>query len=520
MLNSHHEENNSEPINDISHVEIHHSDPTIGTILSKTKRSDKRKNSNQSTQNPVPTPSRTKYEEKLPFPRFGEKLDQKATLPKEQVNEMVNERKNILFSLLKVDRQRREKDISIGEFIPELNAVKTLQMKGKIGSDMGFSVRKENLCERIRNNPAVYVEGLDEKLIIRQDSENAYRFLHIEEALYLIDIGALILIFEKEPYQLCNLSIQEKKVIARVGHVVASIQEAFALFIRHSSISKHFFRNPEDLINSFLAYSYLKKLGFSIQRHDKDREEKMKTKLERQKMKKNQKEETKIEDSTHENVSTQDQLQHPRTENEKKKRKIDSNEKLEKTPLQSFDTPTPIMPKKSSTRVLWSTFDWFSQQQVSEDFETNVIPLAYNLELKDEQLLEQQLLFDTLNIIKSGIYISHDKSIITTDSSLRSTLGSSSHSSMGSSEQIMFDVWKPGVSFNEPPSMIIIVTSFSNSTVPTINDIFKVGEHGSNQIPIFHCVIGDGGSVMFMNLCPCEIENLYLTSPTNHGSFK
>ncbi|KAF0981554.1 hypothetical protein FDP41_012211 [Naegleria fowleri] len=530
MSNHHQEEENK------SKAEIQHSDSSLVTNTSTTKRKEKRKNSDQNTQSQmtVSSSSISKHEERLPFPRFGEKLDQKSTLPQEQINQMINERKNILFQLLKVDRQRREKDISIGEFIPEENAVKTIQMKGKIGSDMGFTIRKENLCERIRKNPTVYVEGLDEKLIIRQDSENAFRFLHIEEALYLIDVGSLILIVEKEPYQLCHLEIQEKKVIeARVGYLVASVQEAFALFIRHSSISKHFFRNPEDLINSFLAYSYLKKLGFSIQRHDKDREEKKKKKqLERQIKYKKQKEELKnnIIDTTHEeDISGEDQLLPPQTsntENEKKKRKIDNTENLEKPQLQSFDTPKVITSKqqnKANSRVLWSTFEWFSQQTANDEFHDAISPLIYNLELKDEQLLEQQQLFNTLNIIKCGLcsYSSPMRDVMNTTTSADSSSSTdmmdfSTHSTEGTIkafEPIMFDVWKPGVSLNDSPSMIIIVTSFSNSTVPTINDIFKVSEQGArfNQIPIFHCVIGESGSVMFMNLCPCEIENLLLT---------
>ncbi|KAF0981405.1 hypothetical protein FDP41_012515 [Naegleria fowleri] len=293
------------------------------------------------------------------------------------------------------------KDISIGEFIPEENAVKTIQMKGKIGSDMGFTIRKENLCERIRKNPTVYVEGLDEKLIIRQDSENAFRFLHIEEALYLIDVGSLILIVEKEPYQLCHLEIQEKKLLRLV---ITSKQQ-----------------------------------------------------------------------------------------------------------------------NKANSRVLWSTFEWFSQQTANDEFHDAISPLIYNLELKDEQLLEQQQLFNTLNIIKCGLcsYSSPMRDVMNTTTSADSSSSTdmmdfSTHSTEGTIkafEPIMFDVWKPGVSLNDSPSMIIIVTSFSNSTVPTINDIFKVSEQGArfNQIPIFHCVIGESGSVMFMNLCPCEIENLLLT---------
>ena len=46
--------------------------------------------------------------ERLPFPRFGEKLDQRAIISKEELDLRINERKESLYTLLQQERSKRE----------------------------------------------------------------------------------------------------------------------------------------------------------------------------------------------------------------------------------------------------------------------------------------------------------------------------------------------------------------------------------------------------------------------------
>ncbi|EFC44380.1 predicted protein [Naegleria gruberi] len=333
-----------------------------------------------------------------------------------------------------------------------MNAVKVLHLKGKLTANMGFSVRRENLCPRLDQYPSVYIEGLDLKIISRQDGERAFKFLHIEEALYLIDVGTLILIHEKDPMDIKTIEVDSKSYNVRCGNVISTVQEAYSLFLRYSNQLNSLYKYPEDLLNSFIAYSYLKKLGFSVQRHSIDHI---------------------IKD-----------------EKESKKRKVENN-----TPIETKQTKSQSKRKKKERKAcdFPNTYPYTMTNQESIDVlsdESNK-PLVYNMKLEDSQELNLQQLFNTLNIVQ------HEK--------FNSNVNNET-------ERIMFDVWKSGTTdLKSPPAMVVIITSFSRSTVPPIEDVFRM-HNMFGTIPIFYCMVGDSGSILFMNIAPFEIENLNMPS--------
>jgi len=293
-------------------------------------------------------------------------------------------------------------------------------------------------------------------------------------------LGSLVILHEKSPQQLISVRVENEQVMARSCHVISTIQESYSLFMKGSS---SMFETPEDLLNTFLGYSYLRKLGFIVHRHDVDRLP---------------------------------------CENDSKKRKVDKKQseknvvKQKKKPKErrvkqsSADSMT-LRPQTDECRGWWISEPIDDVMEQCDDTDSlapnnlflgcdflqdhSVMPLITDLHLNDAQMVEMEKIFHTLNIINDSHHT------FKTNASFTSA-----------KKDMIFDVWKAGSETNEPPSMILIISSFSKSTIPPIDKIFFLSQQ-FGSIPIFNCVVGDTGSIMFMNLCPFEIDNISFRKP-------
>ncbi|KAL9644348.1 hypothetical protein ABK040_005807 [Willaertia magna] len=413
---------------------------------------------------------------KKKFPKYGEKLHQNSTLDDEGKDRMLKERKEILFEALNSTKIKRLNDISIGEYIPQLNVVRLIQLKGKVGNQTGFSKRKEELSEEIQQNPILYVEGLTKQNLNFQQREKAFRMFYPEEALYLMDSGLLCLIVENQPSKLETILLEEQSFTVRTGYIIPSIQEAYSLLLSHST-------TPSYLLNSFMVYAYLRRLGFIVYRHDP-------LKLQRA-VNEEGKEEKDTKKRKMNNIKTKYY--------EKKQRGRRKNIEI--------DIPTPS--EDSISRNWWEEKEELIEDVMNCTVDNNKVfigsdflsdhslttPLICDLYLEDTQCIEYYKIYEALNVIQ----LSYSTNL--------NELNNSSELSVAL-PPVMFDVWKSGSCEKKgPPSMIIIVTSFSQSTVPEFGELFKIFQQ-YHPFPIFYSVVGDTGSIMFLNLCPFEIENL------------
>jgi len=122
-------------------------------------------------------------------------------------------------------------------------------------------------------------------------------------------------------------------------------------------------------------------------------------------------------------------------------------------------------------------------------------PLIEKLQLKDGQRIKMERLYRTLDIIQ------------------KTKLGSDQHKIKALPEDdhqkfIVFDVWRSSTYRSRPdtPDFNIIIQRFS-STCVQLAELFELYER-FKPVPLYHAIVGDGGTVTFMKIEPIDLDFL------------
>jgi hypothetical protein len=446
-------------------------------------------------------------------------------LNEQQRREILEERKQIFYKSISQLKVRKVKEMTIAEYVPELNMILVIQAKGKVVQTMGIRVTKVSLPVQYNKYP-LYFELADitrdkfAKIISAYKSSHRVHLLYPEEALYLIDSNSLALYSSDSnmnrndstsmqhlvDFELMNEgsnTIEHLKL--RSGHLCTSIQDSYSLLLRNS--------DPR-LLNIFIVYSYLKRLGFVVRRHERNGRPAMGVASDAliqptKDIEKGKPARPKKGKQNEHNAAAY----HEKLIQEVKQRYPDAKSRgwwIPEQDLQqiretksSVDTEYAEIFDKKTWNDLWEKMNRESMESFSsnsdfilgsqEFFSTNNEPdrpLIEELQLKDGQRIKMERLYQTLDIIK--------KQPLEMDDTKTSEF----------IEPIVFDVWKSNTYRNrlDKPDFVVVVQHFSEHSVQ-ISQLFSIW-HKFQPATLYHALVGDSGTVTFMSLQSAELDFL------------
>jgi hypothetical protein len=291
-----------------------------------------------------------------------------------------------------------------------------------------------------------------------------------EEALYMVDIGALALYATNDTTELINVIVKKDNSPDRIeqcrrGNLLSTTQEAFGLF-------SHYYEG-ETFVNTFRLYAHMRKAGYFIRRHDpvvygfkldtfanfmRDTFDK--------------------KAGGGKNVGKRKKPQKQNTQKPKKIPKASNGS----GPVRGWYTEQDDIEQEKEEKMI-SEHAWGHEDIFTQDTK----PLIFDLNLKHGDKIGKEKLFEQLDVIP----MVEARAISTAD------------------KYVIFDVWKDRLK-NQPPAMAISLQAQDGTTDLSWADegVMSYWKTLKTDIPIHRAVIGQSGTVTFMSLKPFALENL------------
>ncbi|KAL0481005.1 exportin [Acrasis kona] len=421
----------------------------------------------------------------------------------EATQTLLKEKREGYLALLETVHRKKRRDMCIGEYIESVNMVRLIQQKGKLVQMMG-TLRKDVTVPPLLYCDAIVTDNtgmptMTDKLVISQQSQSS-RYLHPEEALYLIDNSQLVMYYNppEQETELMDVIVKnstggvDKVMKMRNGKCVTSVQQAFG-------IMGHNFKNNQ-FLNIYKLYSHFRRAGYNISRHNKEHfPEKQEDTFAKfmgsffgNPKKRNAIDPGRVRTGGPKNVG---KLKRKREQQEERLAKrvkkyeegASKDENEEKCRGWYEDDLMPVQ-DKTLNKVDPDEPVWGSQESYQSEK-----PLICDLNLKSGMNLKLADLFDTINVIKDVKYTKDIPSI---------------------EGHLLFDVWVVGKSgkrrTNESPLLTVCIKEYEENVEINYSEcpVMRYWKMLGTDTPLHYAVMGNTSTTLFIQLKPCEVANL------------